>query len=749
LPYGAIHDALVDLIRAQSNAMVHVLFDGFLHAVGIVPEARAKLGGVPEARFGDAESQRLRLFSEIAQLFERLATDRGVVLLLDDLQWADAGTIQLLHYLLRQPYLNRLLVVGTYRGEELARELVLTQLLGTGSEEARVPHLLLEPLAERDLSSLVAERLHGPGDPILVRTLYQRSGGNPFFAIQMLRLLQEEGQLVQERSGWRTIAETRVDLPPAVRHIIARRLRHLQRDQREALTLGAVLGREFSYAALRAVWDGSERSLFEALDGAVEVHLLGETEDGYAFQHPLLSEVVYQRVPPARRAPLHERAALALEQLYGSRAKEHAVELAGHCVAAGRSQADRAVRYLLLAGDHAQRVYAHAEAERQYRMALELTGELRDIVRESEVLEKLADLLQRQLRHDEARKTYETALALVPEYDRIGQARLHWKIGETWAPFGASGGYEQRLQAYDLAEGALGDEPNGGEQEWRRTWMNIQLARIDAHYALGRPQEMADLLEKVRPVVEEAGTARQRARVFRNLALQGLRRDRYVASEDTLTYAHKSLAAQQEQGDPRETAEDQFMVGFCHLWHGDLDRAEELFQAALVATEQTQDALCRTQCLIYLTLVWRKRGEVASVREYIARSQTAATAAQQPGYAAMADAHLAWVAWRDGDLSGAQAKADTALDQWKGFPIPPFFYWIAIWPLLGVALAQDRMAEAIDHARTLLGPTMQPMPEDVAAPLAEAVAAWDHGEAERASAHLHLAAQSARQKGYL
>ena len=96
----------------------------------------------------------------------------------------------------------------------------------------------------------------------LVTSLYRRSGGNPFFAVQMLRLLEQEKQLEQAEDGWQLTADASIELPAEVRETVARRLRRLESDEHEVLRLGAVLGREFSYPALEAMWDGDERSLF-------------------------------------------------------------------------------------------------------------------------------------------------------------------------------------------------------------------------------------------------------------------------------------------------------------------------------------------------------------------------------------------------------------------------------------------------------------------------------------------------------
>ena len=122
------------------------------------------------------------------------------------------------------------------------------------------------------------------------------------------------------------------------------------------LSLGAVLGREFSFPALEAMWDGGERALFAALEAARISYVLGETEGGYSFRHPLRREVVYDRIPPPRRIRLHRRAGAALELLYGERRNRHAAELAWHGLR-GENR-EQALFYSLLAGEQAAAIYA-------------------------------------------------------------------------------------------------------------------------------------------------------------------------------------------------------------------------------------------------------------------------------------------------------------------------------------------------------------------------------------------------------
>ena len=425
LPYGPIHDALADYVRAQPEVLLDRIRGLETELARIVPEIRSLSADGAEGPHRAVEGERMRLFLAVAQAMERIAADTPLLLILDDLHWADDATLQLLHFLLRQPGLDRLLMLGAYRADELARDAALMELVHDSRDREKILTIDLEPLAPDDLARVLEARLSGPCASSLLAVLHARSGGNPLFALQMAALLEQEERLEQTEDGWRMVEDTPIDLPPAVRETISRRLRHLNMDQREALTLGAVLGRAFSYGALEQLWHGDERTLFEALDRTIDDHIVSETEDGYAFRHPLLWEVVYHRVPGPRRAILHERAALKLEELYGDQTEEHAAELAHHFVSAGRVHIDRALHYLRVAGDQAETGYAHAEAEGYYRRALELARQAGKVVTVAETLEKLGGVLKAMRRLDEALDVLEEAAQMYRRADDLeGEGRV-------------------------------------------------------------------------------------------------------------------------------------------------------------------------------------------------------------------------------------------------------------------------------------------------------------------------------------
>ncbi|MCK4900220.1 MAG: tetratricopeptide repeat protein, partial [Anaerolineales bacterium] len=469
----------------------------------------------------------------------------------------------------------------------------------------------------------------------------------------------------------------------------------------------------------------------------------------YIFKHALTQETVYDSLLLKRRKEVHEKIGGAIEELYSDNLEEHASMLAYHYERA--EIRDRAIHYMTRAADRAKAIYANKEAIAFYRRAIEQVSQL---LREegepreewpkiaTQLHESLGDVLELTGQHDEARDAYESALVQISKHDPIWQARLHHKTGNVCRE---QRRYEEALQAYDLAETALGQEPAESAPEWWQAWIEIQSDRMWLHYWQVQLHQMTELAEMVRPAVEQYGTPAQRSRLFQGLVLIAWRRDRYVVSKETMAHARASLEAIRESGNPSGIALAQFTLGFSYLWRGDLEEAEEHLRAALKLAERIGDAVVQSRCLTYLTILYRKRMEMEEVQHYISRALTVATAGKMLEYISTAKANLAWVMWREGNLSGAQENGRTALEMWQQEPLVYPFQWTALWPLIGVALAREKVFEAVDYARALLEPSQQRLPDALIAVLEEVIKTWKGGESETAYTYLNQAIELAHE----
>jgi tetratricopeptide (TPR) repeat protein len=326
----------------------------------------------------DPEAARFRLFDSIASFFKSAAKAQPLVLILDDLHWADKSTLLLLQFVAGELAQARILIIGTYRDVELSRKHPLAQALGELTRERAFQRVLLRGLSQEDVGRFI-ELTSGMKPPEgLVKAVYTQTEGNPMFVNEVVRLLVQEGELKPERLKDRKSWSLRI--PEGVREVIGRRLTRLSERCNQVLTVAAVLGREFSLAQLvKIVKDNSEDRLLEILEEGMAARVVEElprVAGTFQFTHALIQETLVQELSLTRRVRLHAEIAQALEALYGKDAPAHAAGLAYHF---GEAESllgtEKLVKYSLLAGEKALASYAGEEALAHFQRALAAKGD--------------------------------------------------------------------------------------------------------------------------------------------------------------------------------------------------------------------------------------------------------------------------------------------------------------------------------------------------------------------------------------
>ena len=259
---------------------------------------------------------------------------------------------------------------------------------------------------------------------------------------------------------------------------------------------------------------------------------------------------------------------------------------------------------------------------------------------------------------------------------------------------------------------------------------------------------MAERIARVRPLIESHGTSAQRAALFGNLNRQLNQSNRFAPSDTALEYARAALEALPPPASPELRAPYQFALGFNLLWHGDLAEAVAELRTALDMAEQVGDVSLQARCLAYLTMTYRRLGRSTETDMCARRGLAVAEAAGMLDYIGANRASLAWVAWQGGDLAKADQLAQAAMEAWRLFGWPYMHYWRALWPQIGVALAQDRSADAVSNARQFHAPNQLALPQAIEELLAAALAAWDAGQPDEARRLLQRALDLAQQMNF-
>lgn len=330
---------------------------------------------------GGARSRGAPLFAAIQAFLIAAAASRPLLLMLDDLHWADPASLDLFRRLARIVTSLPILLVGTYRTEEVDRQHPLYALLPLLIREANPVRVTLRPLADDDVRAIVGARYPLAGDDLdrLVDYLQARAEGNPFFLGELLRTLEDEEVLRLALPGadalargerWTLGEPTSLGLPPLLRQILERRLARLTADDRGLLVVAAIIGQEVPLSLWSAVALAEEERLIDVVEQGVEAHILEADTSGMRirFTHALVREALYEGLLPPRRRIWHRRVAEALAGLPS--ADPDAV--AFHFRQAGDT---RAVAWLLHAGERAQQSYAWLTAADRYDAALALSEE--------------------------------------------------------------------------------------------------------------------------------------------------------------------------------------------------------------------------------------------------------------------------------------------------------------------------------------------------------------------------------------
>src|SRR5262245_28107013 len=272
-------------------------------------EIGQRLPAMPTPPTLEPEQARFRLFDSITTFLRNAANARPLLLILDDLQWADEPSLRLLQFLAQEIRDAHLLVVGTYRDVALGRGHPLARTLAEVGREDLAHQIRLEGLSTEDVGRYI-ELSSGVSPPEnLVQRIWSKTAGNPFFVSETIRLLITEGVLENPEA----LADLQINIPPRVRDVVGRRLEQLSDHCNKTLTMAAVYGREFSLEVIEAL-SADDEHVLDDLEEATDARIIAEAKagqggagsaSGYLFTHDLVREAVYEQVKTVRRKRMH------------------------------------------------------------------------------------------------------------------------------------------------------------------------------------------------------------------------------------------------------------------------------------------------------------------------------------------------------------------------------------------------------------------------------------------------------------
>ncbi len=615
-PYLPFVEALRAWAEAQSpEALRDKLGAATPEVAKLVPEIEARIGPLTPNPPLPPNEERLRLFENLARFFQSLAAPHGLLIFLDDLHWADQGTLALLHYLLRRLHDARLLTLAAYREVELDRAHPLSAALVEWNRERLATRVSLGRLSVDNTGALLAA-LFGEASVSqeLSVAIHRETEGNPFFVEEVVKSLIEQGEIYRVEAGWDRKAVADLTIPQSIKDAVGRRLTRLSAGCVDILHTAAALGKVFSFGELAAVASVNEDQLLDALDEAGAAQLTrAEGGEAFVFTHDKIREVLYEELNPIRRRRLHQRIGEGLAKLYAAPLAHaaHAPDIAHHFIQSGDLQ--KGLTFSLEAAAQARQLFALEEALRYYQHAAESAEALGLPDQLATIHENMGDVHFQRGVFQTAVDYYQRVLTFISPDDVTRRTTLNMKIGVAYAQVGD----ERGLNFLRLAEREL--DPATQTDELANTLATLgryhhfhaqhrkAIEFCDRARQLAEPLDRADTLNYIYAYLAGAyqhltqfGESQAWAR--RAIAL-GERQNYPLATavgyeflaEDALNQGYWSdgfdyAARDRAIGEKIGTLYRLAWADFCRAWalygRGDLHLALEMTQAAAVLAEQ-------------------------------------------------------------------------------------------------------------------------------------------------------------------
>ncbi len=666
----------------------------------LLPELYASLPHPPPL---SPEQEQQRLWEAILALFTLMSGKRPLLIVLDDLQWADSSSCELLGYLARRLSGQPVQFIGACRESELTPNHVLHGLIAHMQREHTITTLTIEPMTDAQIRMLVG---HLSED--MVGYIQRQAAGNPFFAEELA--LSSDAELTEFSAssaspasptsptssvlpdGRQAVARRKYfTLPENIRVALDHRISKLSRSCQQLLSNAAVMGGTFEFTLIRAMEayganQKDEDTILDLLDEALQAGVLAEEGRGthirYHFWHPLLVSHLYERLSASKRALLHRRVAEILQQLYERREEEGAATITYHLVEGGVED-ERIVHFAELAGNSAYILSAYPDVVRYYRLVLEHSStESGHGMRRAFLLERLGECARIQGQFEDAHHFYEQILAGRGERTNLlAQGSLEDMQREAqieallWCEVGWSCYYtgdktqaiacrergEQVLRATGVARGSA-----WATLRYQQGFISWQEGNYDEAYAAASEAQRLfeeTLQQQQSPDGQETFSTRIRrtlvgdpvdlARIHRLLG--SIANSVGRPTEEGLAHLNTALAIFEEHEQKRDVGHVCCNIGYIHLQKAEYEQAQAFFGRSLSLAEQVGDTPLTSVVYSNLGIQAARTGRLTEAEEWLRRGLALAEQINDQVYVSMWNTLLSDVFQQQGKLSEAQS----------------------------------------------------------------------------------------------
>jgi PAS domain S-box-containing protein len=594
---------------------------------------------------GTAKQRKQALFADVAETLRDLAMDHPVVLVVEDLQWADPGTVDLLRYLIDEvgQWALPILFVGTYRSEEIDDAHPIVEIADQTVEAGRGTVLELDAFSPTDVRNLLTYMLDVENVPeSFVETVQDHTGGTPLFVAEVGRQLAETIGSATDSTELPEDLDA-VSLPDSVANAVTDRIDALSEPVQEVLELGAVIGDAVSFDVLRDATDRTETALVECVDRLVQKHIWTRTSGQLTFVHGIVREIVLDQIEDERRRQHHRRVARAIERVHADGLEAWYGRLATHYDEAGESAL--AIEYYSKAGGRAGDAYAHQDAIESYERALVLADDSTttpDTL--AELHADLADVFRAVGDLDSARDTAGDAVSVAPEES----PQLCRSLGILAAVQTAQGDFEQgskttarqrdlaaRLGATTLEAEAVrrlgviakNQASFDRASEYYQTALALAEAETDREFVATVQKELGivawrqgeydtahECFEESLAIAQGLNARSLEAACLNNLGGLVSQEGAYDQARE---YHEQSLAIKREIGDRKGESYSLNNIGEILTWQGDYEQAQSYYEQSLAIKREIGDSRGQSETLRNLGITARLQGEYERAQAHL------------------------------------------------------------------------------------------------------------------------------------
>ena len=548
----------------------------------------------------DSKLKRENLFDNVLLGLRREAEKNPVVMFIDDLQWADPSTLSLIHYLARNIKNNSILLMGAYRPEELLHmwdgdvHQLKTTLRNMKREDISV-ELELKRLDKVTSINMLQETLRDVEFPVeFYDMVYNETEGNPYYLLEFIRHLAEDGKLVKKGDVWTLDTSLdKIEIPSRIYDLVDMRLDRLDEEQKKILGFASVMGIEFNSSVIGEALGYDRRELLTAISELEDLHgLIVSVENGYRFDHNKVRESLYNGLNRELREEYHRILGECYEEEYDSGNSQVMGQMIHHFYEA---KDQRVIDHLIEAGRSAQERYANEEAERFFSNALELLPETRgaDIL---QIHEKLGEVCTLKGDYEAALEHYQKVLD--SEKEDNSKAKLHGKISELYANMGQ---YERAIESVDIGMKLGSDDVCGLLKT--KGWILL------------RKGDHKEAKQIFREEFKIASSIDDDGKIAQALHDIGAADFRMGCMDEALEHMNRAVEHWERTDDLKGLSTSLNNIGIIYYYQSDFEKALEYHMKSLDIKEKIEDQRGVAISLNNIGAIYKNKGDLSSALE--------------------------------------------------------------------------------------------------------------------------------------